>query len=529
MSTCPRTPAWAAAIALVFGACFSPTGQSTEASSDASAPTGTDAVDPTTALTDPPTTGTTSEPTSSSSSGGDPTTGPCSSCDPPTPYCAGDGCIGCQDLAALGMSCAGIDPDRPHCDAGGECVGCTLDEQCEQSLQCHPALKTCVACVIDSECGGPLTCVDGQCAGCVESIQCPFTQPVCDGEAGTCRRCREHSECPESACELDLGTCFPPGETRHRYVDPGQPCADSDCPSDTPCCTAYQAVDKAAADAGTYHVIHVKAGLQDAPVRLMVPGKRLAFLGEPGVVFSAESVDSMFVLGDVVDLQTIDSKLFVSQVQVTDSPTTSVVICMSAAQLWLDDVEIAGSTGNALLTTNCALTARRSTFRGSSAGVTSGAGGVARFENSIFGDMIAGAPLQIINGGTLDLLYTTVVDKGNIGQGVLKCFTDAPVTIRNSILVGVGSEIQCAPGGPSISNTVTTVVGWPGVGLTEVTIDNAPGLFVDHPGGDYHLGTGAARLATSAVRQATDPDTDIDGQPRPAGDGVADFAGADRP
>ena len=380
-----------------------------------------------------------------------------------------------------------------------------------------------------SDCGDTLTCDNGQCSGCVEDAQCPFNQPICDQAAGPCRQCREHSDCPESACELDVGTCFPPGETRHRYVDPVHPCVDSDCTSDIPCCATYEAVDNAAAGVEAYHVIHVKSGLQNAPIRLMATNKRVAILGEKGVEFTSESIDTMLLLGDQVGLQPIDSKLFVSRVRFVDNQTTSVVTCMSATHLWLDDVEISGGIGNALFTTDCTLTARRSIFRNISSGVTSGAGGRARFENSIFGDMIAGAPLQIVNGGTLDLLYTTVVDKGNSGQGVLKCFTEASVTVRNSILVGTGdSDIQCAPGGPSLKHTVTTAAGWPGEGLTEVSVDVVPSLFVDHTGGDYHLAAGGV-LAESALHLATDPVTDIDGHPRPAGDGVTDFAGADRP
>ncbi|MCY1054892.1 hypothetical protein [Nannocystis sp. SCPEA4] len=528
MSTCPRLFAWSAA--LVLGACFNPTGQSTDATSDSSPPTApTDGL--TTADTVAPTTGTTNSSSGSDSITGepDPTEGSCTNCERPTPYCAGDACIGCQDLPAHDLTCADVDANRPHCDSSGECVGCVLDEDCGQSYKCHPDLKTCVACVTHSDCGGTLTCDDGQCLGCVTSDQCPSGLPVCD--AGACRTCRAHGECPVTACEIDVGTCFPPAETKHRYVDPKVPCQDSACDVGSPCCAAYEAVDQANTAVSAYHVIHVKGGLQTALIRISTPGKRVAILGEfdgTEVEFSVEAGQAL-ALGDDVGMQYIDSKLFVANVRVNGSLTTSAMVCSNAAHLWLDEVTVTGTLGPALHTTGCTLTARRSLFRGNSTGVSSAAGGVARLENSIIGDTLAGAPLQIVDGGTLDLLYTTVVDKGNVGEGVLKCITEAPVSIRNSILVGVGGEIQCMPGGPSISHTVTTVAGWPGEGLTEVTVDAAPALFADHAGGDYHLGPNGAALDMSALRLASDPLIDIDGQPRPAGDNVPDFAGADRP
>ncbi|MBZ5709213.1 hypothetical protein [Nannocystis pusilla] len=534
MSTCPRTSAWSAALALVLGACFNPTGQSTDATSDASPLTGAGPTEGQTADTVAPTTGTTREPTTSTSGSEsitgevDPTVGPCA-CERPTPYCAGDGCVGCQDLPAHGLSCADVDPSRPHCDSSGECVACVLDEDCGQLYKCHPELKTCVACVTHSDCGGSLTCDAGQCLGCVTGDQCPPGLPVC--EAGACRTCRAHGECPVTACELDVGTCFPPNETEHHYVDPKLPCLDSACGPDSPCCAAYEAVEQATIEAAAYHVIHVKGGLQTAPIRLSAPGKRVAILGEfddSDVEFAVET-NQAIALGDDIGMQYIDSKLFVAGVRVNAGPTTSAMVCSNAAHLWLDEVTVTGTQGPALHTTGCTLTARRSLFLGNSSAVSSAAGGVARLENSIVGDTIGGAPLQIVDGGALHLLYTTVVDKGNVGEGVLKCITEAPVSIRNSILVGVGGEIQCMPGGPSISHTVTTVTGWPGEGLTEVEVDAVSDLFADYAGGDYHLGLGAAQLGASALRLASDPLIDFDGEARPPRDGVPDFAGADRP
>lgn len=128
-----------------------------------------------------------------------------------------------------------------------------------------------------------------------------------------------------------------------------------------------------------------------------------------------------------------------------------------------------------------------------------------------------------------DLLHTTVVDKGAGGVGLLNCQDPAPVTIRNSILAGVGSEIHCPDAELTIADTVTTAGGLGGTNITEIGVDILASIFADYAGGDYHLGPGAAMLDQSAVWQPSDPAIDIDGDGRPATAGAPDFAGADRP
>ncbi|WAS91584.1 hypothetical protein [Nannocystis punicea] len=536
MLTALRSLAAVAATSLVVAACFNPTGQTTEATIDPSAPT--DSSNPSTTDSDPTTTAPTTSATTVESTTDtttlttdvDPTVGPCAACDSPTPYCGADGCVGCQDLAASGQSCADLDPAAPHCDPGGECVACVGDEHCGPSLHCHPQQKICVPCLEDLDCGDTLSCVDGKCIGCTRDEQCPQLQPVCDPDTQICRSCRAHAECPETACELDVGTCFPAFETKHWYVDPGLPCADdAKCVLANECCTAAQAMNRAAAEPAAYHVLHVKPGVQTQPVELAIAGKRVALLGQPDVVFMIDSTEAVFSVGDGMNLQHLDSKLYVSRLHVTGGQTTRVVSCVDAEHLWLDEVDVYGVGGDALYATNCPLTVRRSSFRATSAGVTAAAGAVVHVENSIFGDTVSGAPLQTVNGGELDLLYTTVVDKGNGSMALLKCWAPAEVTIRNSILVGVGGEIQCADAAPTISHTVTTADGLAGPNITTVSVDGVPSLFSDYVGGNYHLGPDAGLLDHSAERQEGDPPVDIDGQPRPGDPGDPDFAGADRP
>ncbi|PCC68871.1 hypothetical protein SAMN02745121_07600 [Nannocystis exedens] len=540
MLTLLRSLAGAAATSLVVGACFNPSGQTTDATADPTAPTdSTAATGPASATDSDPTAApatATSEPTTTTT---DPTTqttavdtgdGPCPACQAPTPYCAGGGCVGCQDLAAHGLACADLDPAKPHCDAGGECVACAVDDHCGVPLHCDPEQNTCVTCVEDAHCGDTLTCADGQCVGCTVDTQCPAIQPICDPRTQTCRGCRDHGECPDTACELDVGACFPQLATGRWYVDPGVPCAEGDkCVLGNECCSVEQAVERAVADPKPFQIVYIKPGVQARPVHVAVSGKRIALLGEPGVVFTVPTADAVFRVADDVNLQPIDSKLYVSRLYVTKGMPPSVASCGDGGQVWLDEVNVFDVPGAALHAVRCQLTVRRSSFRLVNAGATSDIGGIVGAENSIFGDTLTGAPLQSLGGGKLRLLYTTVVDKGASGKGVLNCLDPASVTIRNSILAGVGGEIQCPDVELTIADTVTTAAGLDGPNITTIGVDSLASIFADYAGGSYHLGPGAALLDHSAVWQIGDPTVDIDGEPRTAVEGAPDFAGADRP
>ncbi|MCY1065425.1 hypothetical protein OV090_11665 [Nannocystis sp. RBIL2] len=530
-----RSLTWTAATSLVVGACFNPSGQNPGATTGPATDPG-GATEPTSAgdsdaTVAPTSSGTTIEPTTDAATqASDGDTGPCPACAAPTAYCAAGGCIGCQDLPAHGLLCADFDAAKPQCDPGGECVACVVDDHCDAPLHCDPAQKTCVTCVDDVHCGDPLSCVDGQCVGCTGDEQCPAIQPICDPASQTCRSCRAHDECPGSACELDVGTCFPPLATRDWYVDPGVPCADDDkCVVADECCSVEQAMARAAADPAAYHILHVKPGVQTRPVRLAVPGKRVALLGVPDVVFTVPKAGAVFGVGDDVGLQHLDSKLYVSRLYVTEGQATTVAGCVEAGHLWLDEVGVFDVPGEVLSADHCLLTVRRSSFRATGAGITSGAGGVVHLENSIVGETMTGAPLQSTGGGQLDLLYTTVVDKGAGGIGLLNCQDPATVTIRNSILAGVGGEIQCPDAELKIADTVTTADGLGGANITELGVDDLASIFADYAGSSYHLGPGAALLDHSAVWQPSDPPIDIDGEGRPMTAGAPDFAGADRP
>ncbi len=128
----------------------------------------------------------------------------------------------------------------------------------------------------------------------------------------------------------------------------------------------------------------------------------------------------------------------------------------------------------------------------------------------------------VVNGASLDLLYTTVGGGAVISQRTraLYCQGAAVVTARNSVLVSLDMmpEVECA--GATLTNTATEVES----GML------SPMWFTNYATGDFTLtASGATTFADVAVWSVGDPGTDIEGDPRPDVDGSPDYAGADVP
>ena len=86
-----------------------------------------------------------------------------------TPICIDGACVGCGEAGPT--ACMDADPSLPVCDAGsGACVQCLA--------------------------GGDVSACEG-------------TTPVCDEETNTCVKCEWHEDCPDTACRMSTGECFP--------------------------------------------------------------------------------------------------------------------------------------------------------------------------------------------------------------------------------------------------------------------------------------------------------------------------------
>jgi len=112
--------------------------------------------------------------------------------------------------------CLAIDPNQPFCEVD-TCVGCG-------ALQAD-------TCTDASDGGRPICLPDGRCVQCDTSdalnlAQCEADKPHCNLETNTCEGCFEHSECPETACEIAARKCFPSNLIIYvrQGPTPGSPC-----------------------------------------------------------------------------------------------------------------------------------------------------------------------------------------------------------------------------------------------------------------------------------------------------------------
>ncbi|MFY0531584.1 hypothetical protein [Nannocystis pusilla] len=80
-------------------------------------------------------------------------------------------------------------------DTCGWCTGFTGDTTCSDvdaaTPVCDPESGKCVECTVE------------------DASACAGETPVCDAESGTCVGCSEHAQCPNTACDIETGACFP--------------------------------------------------------------------------------------------------------------------------------------------------------------------------------------------------------------------------------------------------------------------------------------------------------------------------------
>ncbi|MBZ5711554.1 hypothetical protein [Nannocystis pusilla] len=482
-------------------ACFSPTGQTsvttTEESGDASTTLGT-TVEPT---SEPTGTVTSIDPTADTVA---PTTGSsdCDQCPDSAPYCAPDGqCVDCLGLAAQGTSCHDVAPGLPVCDPGGQCVGCLLPTDCSIGT-----------CDLESK----------QCVECSASADCPDNL-ACDPDTHTCVRCREHSDCPESACELDLGSCFP-ADTKHWYVDATpENCQGGVCGPDTPCCEIQDAFAALAGAPGDYHVVHVEGGAYIVPVRLEI-ARRVALLAAPKAQLMVAAAGQSSVRVGTGGPTEIDAKLYVAGLQLSGLGDVAFD-CTHATGAWLDDVTVSAFVGNSVYATDCVTTIRRSRFLGNLGGLTANTAGRLRLENSIVSGITTGISL-LVQGGALDLAYSTVTLQDPVPGGLLYCMGGS-AAIRNSVVVSDqdGDQVECNAILTAATSVTSETELVSNAGVVLVPGDAVAEQFVGYAAHDLRPVQESA-LAGVAVWEAEDPPTDIDRLARPSAPGSPDFAGA---
>ena len=368
--------------------------------------------------------------------------------DPAVPFCEplSGSCVACDQAEDPDKACAGLDPLRPLC-VEGTCVACTAE---------NPTV-------------------------CAQQLL------LCDAATSTCVPCTEHGQCGTGACELAVGTCFPPGLVVHVDGD------DHELPS-----MASAALDTAVAyvPTGQRRVIIVHEfddGRSYGPV--VIDGdKTVALLAAEGEAPMVQGYGG----NSGIRVEGVEAVVYMDGISIRGSG--DVGLRVNGGQAWVDRSRIVQNSGGGVLAEAGAELLLRNCFVGSLGDVT----GVE------------------IDGASASVLYSTVTASTFGSTPALGCTTPLAVDVRNSIIVSQGGtspdELDCA--GASVSSTATEAeagafnIGW----------------FDEFNAGDFSLTpSGAMTFADVALWSTGDPFTDIDGDPRPEVDASPDYAGADLP
>ena len=449
--------------------------------------------DPTDATQGDSESGTTEDPTSSTSS----TTAPLPECtmdgecgDAAAPFCVDEKCVACDQADDPGVACAGKDPAAPVCDEG-VCVECTADDK----------------------------------------TLCQGNKPVC-GADNTCTACTEHSECPDSACNLESGACF--GLDYIIYVDRTAPCDVGDGSMAMPFCKIGDAFVKMLASEDGVAVgwtIKIKsANYIEEP--LVVPdGSLVAMSSWDGIEPKIRSTPGS---GPTLSVSNA-SNLFIDRLAFNLNDEFNGVVC-ATAKVWIDNSRMVSNVGQGYESTDCDTWIRNSViFKNGSGGVASYGAGQTWITNSYV--TTNGSPvldeyggIRSAQGNEMHVVYSTVVNNvTSSGPRSLQCTADAaPTEIRNSVLIAFGgpTSVDC-PGGV-FNNSALDEGAIDGDTNKVATFMDIANFFEMQMNGVY-IAKAATMLEGLAVWKTGDPKTDFNGTPRPTNDGDVDFAGADTP
>lgn len=401
--------------------------------------------------------------------------------------------------------CSGLDPAAPYCSKKGECVPCTGLGACPNDAPaCNASSGLCVECRPG------------------DAVACSGNTPVCDDSSSSCVACTAHDQCPESACDLFTGACFPTSSVY--WVNQNDPNCKPDLGTeDDPFCTIADAMTAAAG--GKSAVIKIFQGVYTGPV--VVPsGLSLAILnvdiaskGKVGLKGGNESL---------LQAQS-GAKLLLDGLTISGNANGNGMVSTNAA-VWFDRCELGDSAKAGLSATVSDLRVHRTLIANNGLVGIDVSGGSLSLVNTfvtINGKIGKGGGISAHDTATLKLLYTTVIANEAAAGFAPNIVCDEgqgwDVTVRNSAIIAKGGDsLNCVA-------TVTTsaVDGMvTGDGNFLIDFDTLPTYFAAQ-GGIYSAKAQTA-LATVGRWLAGDPATDFDGDLRPTQDGAPDFAGADR-
>jgi hypothetical protein len=381
-------------------------------------------------------------------------------------------------------------PEAPFCGTAGECGTCdgTTDP--------------------DAACAGvdPLLplCVGSECVACTPEnpIVCDDQLLLCDGTTNACVPCTEHAQCGSGACELAVGRCFPEDFVVRVDGDAGA----MPMPDYTSIAAAVAAVDDGAHGVIIVHELDGSGSYQTAGMGLLIDGgKTIALLAAPGEAPIIQGTGSNPGLA----VQGVGTILYTDGLRVAQG--TGLGLRVTEGFAWLDRSRIVGNDGGGVLAETSAQLTLRNCFVGQDA---------------------TGQVAIAVNASNAILVSNTVLGGFGMNTIALQCTGGGAVDVRNSVFATLSptAEITCPGAVISFSAAETNPGGEGSIALGAVDETIMGGLFLSYGTGDYHLAAeGVTTFADVAHWTLGDPLTDIDGEPRPAVDGTADFAGADVP
>ncbi|MBK7826066.1 hypothetical protein [Nannocystis sp.] len=449
--------------------------------------------------------------------------------------CASDRCVKLDGDTSTSDASTSLDPTTGDpstgggdCDANGDG---SVDPACPES-QPYCVAGACFGCAqLDCEALSPAQPLCNEASGLCVACLCTDAKPVCDPDTHSCRVCTAHSDCPDSACDLWTGACFPAAATL--WVEDGGECSDAG-PGDAsaPLCSLDAAFERINAAGPGHQAVRVRPGSYTVKSPLRAPADHVVALvhatgqtGDPTVTIAAKSSAAIAI--------DPGAKLLVDALRLTDSGGDALE-CTNGTAL-LDRLTVTASNQRGVMAEGCELVLRRGVLFGNAVAGARLNGGKLRLENTYFsgnGNPQTGeGGIYLADGAALDAVYSTWVDnRGQAGTPyAVACSDDNPkekVGVRNSLAINIGFNTLCD--GASVAHTgwSTDMVAGSNMAIASADLGKYLKVDPDLPG-VYRVIVGAGLDKLGAWEQG-DPAIDFDGDARPNTADAPDFAGADR-
>ncbi|MBZ5715795.1 hypothetical protein [Nannocystis pusilla] len=318
-----------------------------------------------------------------------------------------------------------------YCVAGGQCGPCSslpVDKTCTDVDASTPA------------CDEP----SGHCVECTEdqAQACSGSTPVCDPETHICVPCTEHSQCPNSACDIQEGECFPEEPELIFYVQGSlSDCQNKDGKSAQ---TAFCALaDVPLEEPKT--TIRLLPGVT-SPLALTVPeGKAVALVREG---MQIPEINGQAIGGPTLVVSP-GARLYISGIRLRYStPTGYMVRCAAGAFYAHDSIWEGNGTheSKALEASACDTFIHRSRIVRCGSGIQASSGTLLVENSFIIQNGVGGfSAFNLLNTVKARITYSTIgLNKVINGVSTFMCTGNGQnITVRNSAVVGLAPLTNC--------------------------------------------------------------------------------------